>query len=390
MALSDTQIRQLKAKLDPKHIKTRSADGVELSYVEGWHVVSEANRIFGFDAWDRKTILNSCVWSGTSGEYFVAAYTAKVRISVRAGDATIVRDGSGSGEGKARTRGQAHDFALKAAETDATKRALSTFGNAFGLALYDPEQAGVRKSKKAEAQEVATSWTLRATSGETKATFGKPSEFAAALRKALSAAPDIESLFVLWEQNVDAVRSLNRTLRQRHLKKSGVAPQLVEHLKRCAVELATPRNDGGNSQPATPSGANGASRPKVDKSVLTISETKRIRCKEHLRCVATQPCVICGRQPSHAHHLRHAQPRGVGLKVSDEFTVPLCAIHHNEVHRVGKEETWWRERNIEPLAIARKLWQQSLGRNTVDADDVAGAPSQEREPDAATPEERRP
>ena len=372
MALSDTQIRQLKAKLDPKHIKTRSADGIELSYVEGWHVVSEANRIFGFDAWDRRTILNSCVWSGTSGEYFVAAYTAKVRISVRAGDATIVRDGSGSGEGKARTRGQAHDFALKGAETNATKRALSTFGNPFGLALYDPEQAGVRKSKKAEAHEVATSWTLRATSGETKATFDKPSEFAAALRKAMSAAPDIESLFVLWDQNVDAVRSLSRTLRQRHLKKSGVAPKLVEHLKRCAVELATPRNGGGNSQPATPRGANGASRPKVDKSVLTIGEPKRIRCKEHLRFVASHACVICGRQPSHAHHLRHAQSRGVSLKVSDEFTVPLCAIHHNDVHRVGKEEAWWQQRNIEPLSIAGALWQESRGRRTLAPDD-AGA-----------------
>ena len=83
MALTDTQIKQLKAKLDPKHIKTRSADGVELSYVEGWHALSEANRIFGFDAWDRRTLVNTCVWSGTSGEFFVAVYTAKVRILVQ-------------------------------------------------------------------------------------------------------------------------------------------------------------------------------------------------------------------------------------------------------------------------------------------------------------------
>lgn len=356
MALSDTQIRQLKAKLDPKHIKTRTADGIELSYVEGWHTLSEANRIFGFDAWDRRTVVNSCIWSGLSGELFLAAYIAKVRISVRAGDVIIVRDGSGSGEGKARTRGEAHDRALKAAETDATKRALATFGNRFGLALYDPDQAGVRKTKS----EAPTSWTLRTASGEAKASFEKPSEFAEALRKAMSEAPDIEALFALWEQNVDTLRCINQTLKQRHLKKSGVAPQLVEHLKRCAVALATPRSVSPQSALPEPNGANGASRPKVDKSVLTISEPKRIRCKEHLRFVASQPCVICGRQPCHAHHLRHAQSRGVGLKVSDEFTLPLCAIHHNEVHRVGQEEAWWRERNVEPLTIARSLWQQSI------------------------------
>lgn len=360
MALSDTQIRQLRSKLDPSHIKTRTADGVELSYVEGWHVLSEANRIFGFDAWDRSTVENSCIWSGLSGEFFVAAYIAKVRISVRAGDVTIVRDGSGSGEGKARSRGEAHDRALKGAETDATKRALATFGNRFGLALYDPDQAGVRKSRS----DATTGWTLRTASGEAKASYDKPSEFSEALRAAMSETRDIEALFTLWEQNVDAVRSINKTLKQRHLKKSGVAPQLVEHLKRCAVDLAASRNVGsGAALPAerTSNGENGASRPKVDKSVLTISEPKRIRCKEHLRFVASHPCVICGRQPSHAHHLRHAQSRGVSLKVSDEFTVPLCAIHHNEVHQTGKEDVWWRARKIEPLAIAQSLWQQGLG-----------------------------
>jgi DNA recombination protein Rad52 len=388
MALTDTQIKQLKAKLDPKHMKTRSADGVELSYVEGWHALSEANRIFGFDAWDRRTLVNTCVWSGTSGEFFVAAYTAKVRISVRAGDLTIVRDGSGSGEGKARTRGEAHDRALKAAETDATKRALATFGNPFGLALYDPDQAGVRKPRS---RQIPNEWVLRTTSGEPKAPFEKPSEFVTALRTAMSEAPDIESLFALWEQNVDAVRSLNRVLKQKHLKKSGVAPQLVEHLKKCAIDLAAPRDGGsGPSQPAkrASDGNGGASRPKVDKSVLTIAEPRRVRSKEHLRFVASQPCVICGRQPTHAHHLRHAQSRGVSLKVSDEFTVPLCAIHHNDVHRMGNEETWWRERKVDPLGIARSLWQRTTsspaGFTSADA-----APTRETVHEAATAAEMR-
>ncbi|WP_208430434.1 Rad52/Rad22 family DNA repair protein [Methyloceanibacter sp. wino2] len=364
MTFTDTQIRQLRAKLDPKHIRTRNADGAELSYLEGWHLISEANRIFGFDAWDRRTLRNSCIWSGSSGEFFVATYAAKVQISVRAAEVTIVRDGSGCGTGRSRSRGDAHDLALKAAETDATKRALSTFGNPFGLPLYDPNQGGVRKPKKMEADETPPSWTLQPLDGQPAVTLGKPSDFVEALREAMSAAPDIESLFALWERNVDEVRSVNRILRQGHLTKSGAAPQLVEHLKRCAVALAQPPRDSGASEPAptTAHKANGARRPKVDKSVLTIAEPRRIRNKEHLRYVASQPCVVCGRRPAHAHHLRHAQSRGTSLKVSDEFTVPLCALHHGDVHRVGREENWWRGCKIDPLPIARTLWEGTLRR----------------------------
>ena len=113
MALSDTQIRQLRAKLESKHVKTRNSNGATLHYVEGWHAIAEANRIFGYDAWDRRTLVTSCVWSGASGQLYAAAYTAKVRVSVRAGDLRIVREGSGTGEGRAATQGQAHDLALK-------------------------------------------------------------------------------------------------------------------------------------------------------------------------------------------------------------------------------------------------------------------------------------
>ena len=75
--------------------------------------------------------------------------------------------------------------------------------------------------------------------------------------------------------------------------------------------------------------------------------------------MASQPCLICGRSPSHAHHIRYAQSKGLSLKVSDEFTVPLCAIHHHQIHTTGKEREWWQERNIDPLKIASRLWQQS-------------------------------
>jgi DNA recombination protein Rad52 len=149
MGFKETQVRQLRAKLDPKHIKTRSPNGRRLSYVEGWHAIAEANRIFGFDAWDRRTIGTNCIWTDVKTGHHYAAYTAKVRIRVRAGEVTIIREGSGTGEATAVTPGQAHELALKGAETDATKRALATFGNPFGLALYDREQAGVKKARDA-------------------------------------------------------------------------------------------------------------------------------------------------------------------------------------------------------------------------------------------------
>ena len=76
---------------------------------------------------------------------------------------------------------------------------------------------------------------------------------------------------------------------------------------------------------------------RIDKSVLTIAEPKRLRDKAHLRFVASQPCLICGRQPSDPHHLRFAQPRAIGLKVSDEFAVPLCRGHHRQLHQAGNE-----------------------------------------------------
>ena len=97
----------------------------------------------------------------------------------------------------------------------------------------------------------------------------------------------------------------------------------------------------------------------IDKSVLTIAEPRRYRNKEHLRFVAQQACLVCGRKPSDPHHLRFMQPRALGWKVSDEFVAPLCRIHHRAVHRVGDERGWWKQVGIDPIKIARKLWRNS-------------------------------
>ena len=95
---------------------------------------------------------------------------------------------------------------------------------------------------------------------------------------------------------------------------------------------------------------------EVDKSVLALSEPRRVRDREHTKYVTKQPCLICGRAPSDAHHLRFAQSRALGSKVSDEFTVPLCRGHHREVHRCADEVGWWQRARIDALIAARKLW----------------------------------
>jgi ERF superfamily len=103
---------------------------------------------------------------------------------------------------------------------------------------------------------------------------------------------------------------------------------------------------------------------KIDKSVLTIGELRRHRDKGHLKFVASQPCLVCGRSPADAHHLRFAQPRGMGLKVSDEFTVPLCRSCHRQNHQVGDERSWWKAKTSDPLKVAERLW--SISRGVVD------------------------
>jgi hypothetical protein len=90
-----------------------------------------------------------------------------------------------------------------------------------------------------------------------------------------------------------------------------------------------------------------------------VGKTVRLRDKHHLKFVSKQPCLVCGRKPSDPHHLRFAQPRALGRKVSDEFTVPVCRLHHSEIHRNGDEAAWWERINIDPVAIALALWQSA-------------------------------
>src|SRR5262245_19052185 len=149
MGFSAKQVKALRRNLAHRYVRTREANGRELSYIEGWYAISEANRIFGFDGWSRETIESRCVLARENRGSVVAVYTARVRISVSAAGITIIREGHGSGEGRSPSPGQVHDTALKAAETDATKRALATFGRPFGLELYRKDKESLSRGSRA-------------------------------------------------------------------------------------------------------------------------------------------------------------------------------------------------------------------------------------------------
>jgi hypothetical protein len=110
----------------------------------------------------------------------------------------------------------------------------------------------------------------------------------------------------------------------------------------------------------------------IDKGALSFPEPRRVRDREHVRHVAQQSCLVCGRKPCDAHHLRFAQSRALGRKVSDEFTVPLCRGHHRELHRYGDEAAWWSRAAIDPLAAARALWIETHPALAAQTDNVAG------------------
>ena len=93
--------------------------------------------------------------------------------------------------------------------------------------------------------------------------------------------------------------------------------------------------------------------------VHALGKTVRLRDKEHRKFVLRQPCLVCGRVPSDPHHLTFTQPRALGRRVSDEFTVPVCRLHHRELHRSGNEAAWWQQFNIDPIPVALRLWQHT-------------------------------
>jgi hypothetical protein len=198
-----------------------------------------------------------------------------------------------------------HDIALKAAETDATKRALATFGKPFGLELYRGGRTASQKPLPAPPSVPIPADAHLGFHPDDTTPIPRPSRY--------------------YGRRQDLVtRDRAQGRRELEIRPSAGTSIIV---------------------PASP----GLVPGQIDKSLLTIAEPKRLRDKAHLRFVASQPCLVCGRQPSDPHHLRFAQPRALGLKVSDEFTAPLCRGHHRQLHQAGNEVAWWEGLKINAL-----------------------------------------
>src|ERR1017187_1752161 len=272
MGFSAKQVQALRRNLDHRYIRTREANGRELYYIEGWYAIAEANRIFGFDGWNRETIESRCVLSRENRGTFLAVYIARVRITVHAGGATTIREGHGTGEGRDSSPGEVHDIALKAAETDATKRALATFGKPFGLALYNNRKIASHTKPLVPDPKVVDPSRQQSFARDDTTPIPRPSRYYGRRQDPISR--DLASRTRIQGNNLDPGQQ------------PSVGPSIV---------------------PPSPDLLLG----RIDKSALTIAEPKRLRDKAHLRFVASQPCLICGRQPSDPHHLRFAQPRAL-------------------------------------------------------------------------------
>jgi len=329
MGFSDKQLRALQRGVPARNVRTRKLNGREFPYIEGWMAIAEANRIFGFDGWDRETVESRCVVGREVRGSFFAIYTAKVRITVRTAGSTVVREGNGSGEARSTSAGEVHEIALKAAETDATKRALATFGKPFGLALYlgrrpaiQPHANGHHDRRLNGSGPEAPQDTPRVPSDA----FPQP-----AIETATNQADP---------QNP-----------------AGPQKNDIQTAPVSVMEPAALNPDAARGEPIS------ASVPvRIDKSMLAFGEPRRERDKHHLLFVATQPCLICSRAPSDAHHLRFAQTRALGRKVGDQFTVPLCREHHRQLHECSDEASWWTDLEVDALEIAKGLWEQSRAK----------------------------
>jgi hypothetical protein len=211
----------------------------------------------------------------------------------------------------------------------------------------------------------------------------------------------------------DAALWAHRSLSQKNRLTTTDAGQVEEAFRAHIMIYASdaeddPQKDGQTDDAKPPSGhlsnvprpaSRRRSRAKriagiIDKSTLPFPEPRRIRDRDHVRYVAKQACLVCGRQPSDAHHLRFAQHPALGRKVSDEFTVPLCRGHHREIHRCGDEAAWWDQIRIDPTAAARVLWLKTHPLPTMaekiieEGESIAAAPTLSNARSNAPPSER--
>ena len=206
------------------------------------------------------------------------------------------------------------------------------------------------------------SWVVLSSDGKISSVHDDPVSYCSNLRRDLEAIKTAEKLTTFWGRNSVAIEMLWRGLPGLKTEKGEHDGDILEGLYRARIrDLGSGSGNGANkpnrrNSVPTPKSRNGAD-DVIDKAVLAIAAPRRVRYKDHLKFVAQQPCLDCGRQPSQAHHIRFAQLRAMSTKPSDEWVVPLCATHHRALHNAGDEDGWWEGRNVDPIVEAQRLWQ---------------------------------
>ena len=180
---------------------------------------------------------------------------------------------------------------------------------------------------------------------------------------------------------------IKNTLTAEHAREVEAAVELRIAPLANAIGATAPEPKRRSSSSSNPKVARAKSKATIDRSMLAFGHPYRHRDREHLRFVASHSCLLCGRSPSDPHHLRFAQTRALGLKVSDEFTVPLCRIHHRQLHRAGNEINWWNNLHIDPLPIAKGFWQESRAKTFPGTTEAVEQPAHADKPQAASPQE---
>jgi hypothetical protein len=182
----------------------------------------------------------------------------------------------------------------------------------------------------------------------------------------------------------EAANWAHRVLSAKNTLTTADAERVEQAFQARVVNIVTEAADGLSPESRLPREDRSKKRLRaaaINKSVLSLPAPRRIRDRDHVRLVAKQPCLICGRRPADAHHLRFAQPRTLGRKVSDEFTVPLCRGHHREIHRCGNEAAWWKKLGVDPTVPARALWLESHPLSTGSGDEQSRSERDQTRPE---------
>ena len=320
MGFSAKQVQALRRQPDHRHIRTREAHGRELTYLEGWYAISEANRIFGFDGWSRETIESKCVLARENRGTFLAVYIA------RSGSPCMPMARPSFGKAMAPAKAAARHRARCTTSRSRPRKPMPPNGR------WPPsESRSVSSSIGAAGQHHPRS----------------PCPHAYCHWPAVPVPADARLGF-----HPDDTTPIPRPSRYYGRRQDLVTRDRAQGRRELEV-----RPSAGTSiiVPASP----GLVPAQIDKSVLTIAEPKRLRDKAHLRFVASQPCLVCGRQPSDPHHLRFAQPRALVSKSATSSPFRSAAVIIGSCIRPAMKWPGGRSSRSMPLEIAKGLWEQT-------------------------------